>query len=192
MKSDKIYQILLMTFFGMFGSILVGFIFFNDTIFHTTNSNFQFVADGLYGALFFSLLEYTSIREQIYGMIFMFFLQRIIFIGIYLSMAYVIRDLLYLGSLFLSIKLYYQFIIRNPKIKYYLRSFALVLFFGLMNILFISIVYIINAKAGLPPLGFIYFVARSAILIGFGLGIGIDFFLQNKRKLSMLLKIKIE
>ncbi len=57
---------------------------------------------------------------------------------------------------------------------------------------FISIAYIINSKAGLPPLGFIYFVARNAILIAFGLGIGIDFFLQNQRKLFILLKIKTE
>lgn len=190
MRSDKISQILLMTFFGMFGSILIGFIFFNTSIFIYTLPSFQFVIGGLYGALFFSLLEYKSIKEQVFGTIFILILQIIIFTGRYLSIAYVVRDVFYLGALFLSIKLYYQFIKRNPQIKYYLRSFALVLFYGLINVLFISVVYIINAKVGFPPIEFIYVIARDSILLGLGIGSGIDFYLQNKTFLFNLLKIK--
>ncbi len=190
MKSNKIYQILLLTFFGMFGSILIGFIFYKTSIFITTRTNFQFVTAGLYGALFFSLIEYKSIREQIFAMIFILLLQLIIFTGRYLSIVYIMRDIFYLGAIFISIKLYYQFIKRNPKIKYYLRSLALVLFYGFINTLFISILFIINAKSGLPSLGFIYVIAKNGILIGLGIGLGIDFYIQNQKQLISLLKIK--
>lgn len=158
MKSNKMYQILLMTFFGMLGSILIGFIFFNTAIFYYKIPSFQFVMGGLYGALFFSLLEYKLVREQIFGMILILILQLIIFSGRYLSITNIIRDVIYLGSLFLSIKLYHQFISRNPKIKFYLRSIALVLFYGVINTLFIIVLYVINTKPEFPPLGFIYVI----------------------------------
>lgn len=189
MKSDRIYQIFLMTFFGMFGSALIGF-FFNTSIFIPTRTNFQFVMSGLYGALFFILLEYKNVREQLFALVIILILQLIIFTGRYLSMVYIIRDVFYLGSLFLSIKLYHQFIKRNTKIKFYLRSFALALFYGLINTVFISIVFMINAKVEFPPIDFIYARARDGMLIGLGIGLGIDFYLQNKKHLFNLLKIK--
>jgi len=190
LKPDKTYQIILMTFFGMLGSILIGLIFFNTTIFIPTRTNFQFVMSGFYGALFFSLLEYKSIREQIFGIVIILVMNLIIFTGKSFSFEYLIRDIFYLGSLFLSIKIYHQFIKRNPQIKFYLRSFALVLIYGVLNAAFGSIIFIINANAGFPPLDFIYARARDGILIGFGIGLGIDFYLQNKKQLFSLLKIK--
>ena len=179
-----------MTFFGMLGSNLIGFIFFSTSIFIPTRTNFQFLAAGFYGALFFSLLEYKSVREQIFGMVIILLINLILFTGKFLSMAYLIRDVLYLGGLFLSLKLYYQFIKRNPQLKYYLRSFALALFYGLINTVCISIVFIINAKAGFPPMDFLYARARDGILIGIGIGLGIDFYLQNKKQILSLLKIQ--
>ena len=192
MKSEKIYQIILMTFLGMLGSVLIGFIFFNTSIFIPTRTNFQFVMSGFYGALFLSLLEYKSIREQTFGMVIMLLINLILFTGKFLSMAYLIRDVFYLGGLFLSLILYHQFIKRKPQLKYYLRSFALALFYGLINTVCISIVFIINAKVGFPLLDFIYARARDGILIGFGIGLGIDFYLQNKNQILNLLKIKTD
>lgn len=179
-----------MTFFGMFGSILIGFIFFNTSIFIPQKTNFQFVMAGLYGSLFFSVLEYKSIREQLFTIIILLVLQLIIFTGRYISIAYIIRDVFYLGGLFLSIKLYHLFIKRNVNIKFYLRSFALVLYYGLINTIFISIVFIMNSSATFPPMYFIYARARDGILIGLGIGLGLDFYLQNKKRLFTLLKIK--
>lgn len=190
MKSDKIYQILLLTFFGMFGSILIGFILYNTSIFIPTRTNFQFIASGLFGAVFFSLLEYKSVREQIYGIVIMLVLNLIVFTGKSLSVGFIIRDVFYLGGLFFSIKLYYQFISLNPNVKYYLRSFALALIYGLLNIVCGSIVFIINSEWSLPPTSFIYLIAKYGVLIGFGIGLGIDFYYQNKGHIISLLKIK--
>ena len=190
MKPDKMYQVILMTFFGMLGSIMIGFIFYNTSIFKTTRTDFQFVGVGLYGALYFSFLEYKSVKEQTFAMIFIFLFQLIVFTGKHLSLAYVIRDVFYLGAIFLSIKLYYRFIKKYTVIKFYLRSLALVLIYGLIGTLFISIVYILNTKSGLPPFGFIYVIAKKAVLIGLGIGLGIDFYFQNQKQLFGLLKIK--
>jgi hypothetical protein len=190
MKSEKIYQIILMTFFGMLGSVLIGFIFFNTSIFIPTRTNFQFVAAGFIGALFFSLLEYESLREQIFGMLFILILNLIIFTGKAISISYLVRDVFYLGGLFLSIKLYYQFIKKNPKIKYYLRNLALAFIYGLLNIVCGSIILFINSDWNFPTTSFIYFLAKYGVLIGFGIGLGIDFYYQNKKYLNSLLKIK--
>ena len=69
MKSKKAYQIILMTLFGMVGSIIIGFILFQQSIFVPTYAKFQFVMSALYGSLFFSLIEYNSFRDQIFGVI---------------------------------------------------------------------------------------------------------------------------
>lgn len=190
MKHSKMDQIFLMTLGGMLGSILIGFIFFNTSIFSPTQSNFQFVTYGFIGALFFGLLEYKSLKEQILGIILILFLNLVIFSGRSLSIAYLIRDVLFIGSLILSVKLYYQFIKKNPQIKLYLRSFALALIYGLINAVCGIIVYLVNAKAGFPPMDFIYLMARYGILIGFGIGLGTDFYFQNKKQLTGWMGIK--
>jgi hypothetical protein len=145
---------------------------------------------GLYGSLFFSLLEYKNIREQLFAIVIILILQLIIFTGRYLTISYIIRDVIYLGSIFLSIKLYHHFIKRNSQIKFYLRSFALVLFYGLINTFTMIILFIINAKPEFPPIGFIYAIARVSVLVGLGIGLGIDFYLQNEKQIFILLKIK--
>ena len=190
MNTEKTYRIILLTFFGMLGSILIGIIFFQTHVFLYSSIYFQFIIGGLVGALFFGLLECGRTKEQIFGMLLIIILQFIIFDGRSISTVKIIRDIFYLSSLFLSVKLYHLFIKRYPEIKYYLRSLALVLIYGLVYTLFICIVYVINVRHGLPDMVIIYSIARIAVLIGLGLGIGIDFYLLNQKYLLSLLKIK--
>ncbi len=190
MNSKRTLQIILLTFFGMLGSLIIGFIFFNTSIFIYSSPNIQFLIAGFIGALFFGLLEYGNIRDQIYGMILLLILHLIIFTGRSLSIIMITRDIFYLVGLFLSIKIYYQFIKRNPKIKYYIRSLALALFYGLLNTTFIIVLFLIYTRAEFPSLNFIYSLARNGILIGLGLGLGIDIYLSNQKHLLSILKIK--
>jgi len=190
MNTEKTYQMILLTFFGMLGSLIIGFIFFKTSFFAYSNPDIQFLTAGLIGALFFSLLEYKNARTQIYSMIFILILHLIIFSGKHLSGISIIRDTFYLGSLFLTVKIYHMFIKKNPQIKYYLRSLALALFYGLLNSITILGLFLVYSKGELPPINLVYSVARNGILIGLGMGIGIDFYLQNKKHLLSLLKIK--
>jgi hypothetical protein len=190
MKSENFYQLIFTTLSGLLGSVIVGLIFFGFSIFATSNPNFQFVVFGFCGALFFSLFEFESSKEQIFGFIIILFLHLVIFSGKSISFTLFIRDLFFLGSLFLSMLFYHKFLKRNPQIKLYLRSFALVLLYGLLNSLFGTLVYIFNTSGSFPEISFIYFIARLAILIGLGIGLGMDFYFQNKTFLFNLIKIK--
>ena len=189
MKSDKMYQISLMTLGGMLGSILIGLLFFNTSILIPTKSDFQFVSYGFIGALFFSLLKYKSIKEQIFSLLFVLILNLIIFTGSSISLTYVIRDVFFISSIFLSVKLYHHFTTKYSQVKFYLRCFALALIYGVVNSLCGILVYLINGRAGFPPIEFIYLIARYGILIGFGIGLGTDFYFQNKKQLTSWLGV---
>ena len=189
MKSKKAYQIILMTLFGMVGSIIIGFIFYRRSVFVPTNANFQFVMSALYGSLFFGLIEYNSFRDQIFGVIILFFMNLILFTGKHISISYITRDFFYLGCLFLSIKFYSYLIKRFSQLKYYLRSIILALIYGLSYGIVGWISFTLT-KGELAPISFIYFIARYCILIGMGIGLGLDFFLQNKNQILSFLKIK--
>lgn len=190
MKSENIYQIIFTTLFGLLGSVIIGLIFFGYSIFTTSNPNFQFVAFGFCGALFFGLFEFGSLKEQIFSFIIILVLQLVVFTGKLISLTFFIRDLLSLGSLFLSILFYHKFIKRNPQIKIYLRCFALVLIYALLNSLFGILLFIFSTNGRFPEASILYFISRIAILIGLGVGLGIDFYFQNKTLLFNLLKIK--
>lgn len=156
MKSSKISDLILLTVFGFIGSVLIGFLFYNNQIFISNRSEFQFVIYGFFGSLFFSLLKYRSRKDQILGSVIMLLFILVIIIGKSVSMALIIRDVLYMGSLFFAIKLYFKFIRRNFKIPYYLRSFVLALFYSLITILFGILVFLINAKFEFPPISFFF------------------------------------
>ena len=173
----------------LIGSILIGFIFYRKEIFVYTKPAFQFVFCGFAGALFFSLVEYKSVKDQIYSIVVLLILS-LLSIGKSLTIAYVIRDILFLGSLLLSIKLYHQIIKRNLKIRFYLRNFILVTLYAIFNVSFGIIVYLINAKNGFPSIRLVYYLASYGALIGLGLGLGIDFFLQNEKRILKLFRIK--
>lgn len=190
MKSSKITQIILITFFGMLSSILFGLVFYNTKIFIPHLVTFQFVTNGFMGALFFGLLQYTTTKEQIFGIILILLLDIVIILGKSISVTLVVRDVFYLVGLLLSIKFYYQFIKSNTNIKYYLRSFALAFFYSILTILFGSLVYLINANFEFPPFNFLVLIGKLSILIGFGIGIGIDVYLQNENKIFKFLKVK--
>jgi hypothetical protein len=189
MKSSQISDVILLTIFGFAGSILVGFIFYNNQIFMSNNSVFQFVVYGFFGSLFFSLLKHRSRKDQIFGIVIMFLFNFVI-IGKSFSLAWVIRDVLYMGSLFIAIKIYFRFTSLNYKIPYYLRSFALAFFYSLITILFGILVFIINAKFEFPPINFLFAIGKTSILIGVGIGIGLDFYLQNKSHIVKFLGLK--
>jgi hypothetical protein len=142
------------------------------------------------GALFFSLIEYKAIKEQIFALLILLIAHHTIFTGKSLSMSYVARDVLFIVALFASIKLYHLFIKRNSGIIFYLRGFALVFVYGLFDIAAGLIAFIINTKGNFPPIDFIFYIGRFGVLIGLGLGLGVDFYLQNRKKLFILFKIR--
>lgn len=189
MKIKKLAKIFLLVLSGSIGSILIGMISFGFFIFTPSTPSFQFVSFGFYGALFFSLFEYKFLKEQIFVFIVILVLQLVIFSGRYINFSLIIRDLFFLGSLFTSIFLYQKLIKSFVHLKLYIRSLALVVIYASLNILFGILVFILNTNnISLEP-RLIYSFARNAILIGLGIGLGIDFYIQNKTILFNVLRI---
>jgi hypothetical protein len=189
-KYSQTLNIILLTLFGFAGSILIGLIFYGQQIFIPNLSKFQFVAFGIIGSILFGLQKHGSLKDQMLGLILIFILNLVIFSGKSISLSLVIRDILYLGSLFFAVRIYYRFISLNFKIPYYLRSLSLAFFYSILTILFGTLVYLINAELRFPPIGFLFAIGKNAALIGIGIGIGMDFYLQNNSKLLKLLNIE--
>lgn len=185
----QIYQIIFMAIFGALGSVLIGLILYGAIIFSPHSSGFMFVAAGVYGSVFFGLLEYEHRKGQILGIIIIFFFNLVVFQGRSVLASHVIRDLLWLGGLFASVKLYHMLIKRNPKLKFYIRSFALAFIFGVFSVISSSILFLINIGK-FPHPSFLYLMGRYGILIGFGIGMGLDLYLNNKDTLLRVFKIK--
>ena len=191
MIPSKYHQIILLTIFGFVGSILIGYFFYNNNIFVFKSPAFQFIIIGFFASLFFSLLKYRSTRDQLFGIAIIIFWDFVIIIGKPLSTALVVRDIMFLSSMFVSVTLYYNFIKRKLKKKYFLRSFALGIIYALLTIVFGTIVYFINAQFSFPPSGFLYAIAKNSLLTGLGIGIGLDFYLQYENKILNILKIRM-
>ncbi len=190
-ENSKILSTVLITLFGLLGSIVIGFVFFGSNIFVPKNYAFQFVTNGFFGSFFFSLLIYHTKREQVFGIVFLFLLDFTLLLGKAVSLIpYLIRDILYLSALLLSIFLYSKYLKKNPQLKFYLRSFSLVLIYGALNTIFGAMVYLINAEFIFPPFNFLLLLIEIGVLIGLGIGLGCDLYLQNKERILELLNLK--
>jgi hypothetical protein len=191
MKLSKYQPMILLTLFGFAGSVLIGFLFYDIKIFVFKNPAFQFIVIGFFGSVFFSLLKYRSIRDQLFGIAIIIFWDFVVIIGKPLSTAMVVRDIMFLSSMFLSVSLYYNFIKRKPNMKYFIRSFTLGIIYSLLTILFGTVVYFINAQFNFPPSGFLYAIAKNSLLTGAGIGIGLDFYLHYENQILKFLKVSV-
>lgn len=191
MKNSKILSTFLTALFGLLGSIIYGFIFFGSNIFIPKNYAFQFVTNGFFGSFFFCLLLNHTKRGQIFGTIFLIILDFTLFLGNTINLVpFIIRDIFYLSALFLSVFLYVKFVTKNSQFKFYLRALALAFIYGSLNTIFGTAVYLINAEFIFPPFNFLFITAEIGVLIGLGIGLGCDLFLQNKEKILNIFKVK--
>jgi hypothetical protein len=182
------YEILLIALIGMSGSVLTGLIMYGTSVFNPYTSNFQFITAGLYGSLLFSILTYKGKKQQVFTMIGIFLFNLVIFSGRSVTIYMALRDFVSLAALFSAITIYYQFIHRYEKLKLFLRSFALSFIYGILAAAAGSFLYPVNTGI-LPPLQFIHFMAKYGILIGFGTGMAIDFYLQYKIPILRIFKV---
>ncbi len=170
---DSISKIL----FGILGSLLIGYIFFQFMIFNLRNPYFIFTTVGIYGSLFFSLLPKLDIKKQVLILI-SIFLMNIIMVGKSYYLLNFVRDFVLIAVIFFSIKAYSYFINKNKKLPLFVRSFALPVIYGAFNAIGIILLFLLYSLIerhniySLPRLLLIN--SKLAILVGFGLGLGFD------------------
>lgn len=189
MKSEN-QNIILLTAFGMIGSIIIGLIFNGTLIFDPYRNTFQFIPMGLFGAIFFALLKYRPQKEQVFAMISILIINLVLFTGKAFTFHFLLRDVCFLGALFISVYLYYKFINKYPSLFSYLRVLALVFIYTVMNIIAITIIFLFHSDFP-PPLIYVFTSARFGILIGLGMGLGLDLFLSNHKMINRFLNTRL-
>jgi hypothetical protein len=98
----------------------------------------------------------------------------------------VIRDLIFILSLYTSLILYSNFLKKYYYSPIFLRALALALFYGILNIFSTLILIQLYTSTDADPLFAIFLNGKYGIVIGLGLGIGID--LANKINFSSLIQ----
>ncbi len=184
-------SIIFITLFGLLGSIGFGIIFSPFPIYDPSKHSFQFITCGLMAPAFFSFYKFRTIRAQLL-LFAAFVLIHTVSYGKPFQVSWLIRDIFFISSVAISVKLYFLFLKKYSKLPFFIRSFALVFFYSLLNIIAGLLVYLINAKAGFLPIDGFFFFARYGVLIGLGVGLGIDLYFMFEQNLFKLFKIKFE
>ena len=184
-KNQDIVDTIAKLFLGFLGSLIIGYLFFQQKIFNINNTQFMYTALGIYGAIFFSLAIKLDLKKQILILISVIFLN-IIIIGKLYHLLSLIRDFVLIGIIFLSIKAYASFILKNKNIPLFLRAFGLAAIYVVFNacgilILFLLTIMIEGNKISYLP-NLILVNSEMAGLVGLGLGLGFDFWELIKSK----------
>jgi len=181
MSKGSFWRFILLILFSTIGSVILGYFLVSKSVFEFSSPDFQFISNGLLCGLFFGVMELKSLRTEALALIGTILLNLVIFTGSYISVPYVLRDIFYVGSVFLSIKTYFYFINKYPSSMMFVRSFALAFIYGIINVISISLLFVLNTKGAKPTGEFLYIVGRWACFIGIGSGLGIDLFLRFQK-----------
>lgn len=178
MNSGSFGRFVFLILFSTIFSMLIGYLLVSKSIFEIGSPDFQFISNGVLCGLFFGVMELKSLRAEGLTFFAALLVDLLIFTGSYISVPYILRDLFYVGSIFLSIKTYSYFINKYPTSMMFVRSFALAFIYGVINVVVVSLLFVINTKGGTPTAEFLYIIGRWACFIGIGSGLGIDLFLK--------------
>ena len=171
--------------FCFLGSVIIGYIFFQEKIFSPYRWTFQFVLNGMIGAIFLVYLK-KQLSKQLLFFLIIVFLYIITFEAKHFLLWFITRDVLAFLSLFLSVKLYLIFIEKYKSLVLFLRVFGFSFIYAIINLLVGTLLMILHNTFS----GFIYentwivifSYAQIGALMGLGLGLGFDLWelLKNK------------
>ena len=171
----KIRNFLLTALSGYAVCIILGLLVFGTSIFAFHYILFIITAFGFYGAVFYSVLKYFKIKNQILTAVALFILQMVLR-GKLLHMTSLTVDFIYMLSLFISVLSYKIFIDKYPYTPILLRSFILPVILGLGNIFAVFATFLIFIHSITGIIWAIFRISQYSAIIGFGLGIGFDLF----------------
>ncbi len=170
--------------FSFLGSLFIGYLFFQEKIFSPYLWVFQFVVFGMIGALFLVYI-YKKLSKHMLFFLLIVFIHTIIFEKTFLFW-FIIRDVFFIFSLFLSVNLYLIFIEKYKSLVLFLRAFGFSVIYAVINLLVGSLLIILHNIFS----GFVYgnswrgifIYAQCGALIGLGLGLGFDLWEIIKKK----------
>ncbi len=175
-KNSPLIDFASAVFFSYAGCIVVGYIFFQELVFNSQAWTFQFVIQGLFGALFIVYMQRQKSKQFIFFLLIVF-IDLILFEKTFL-LWFILRDIFFNFSLFLSVSLYLILINKNKSLVLFLRAFGFSMIYAFTNVLVgLLLITLHNAVAGSTyeySLSVILIYAQSGALIGLGLGLGFD------------------
>jgi hypothetical protein len=155
-----------------FACILIGFLFYQFQIFDIKSPKFDFVHFGALAAIFFTMLQTTSVRNSVSAYIFLSILSQAFLPKsdeLYFSLFWNITEHIVLGiAIYLYWKLFYSV---NKAMKIRSLLLAPIIVIGWIIISTAIRVYT-NWYEGFSHL--IYYDIQFGLLFGFGLGLGIE------------------
>lgn len=176
-KTDNLLDIIFKVISGLIGSLVIGYLFFQLRIFNFHNIFFSFVTGGIYGAVFFSLLQKFDFKKQLLILVAVVFID-IIIMGKPYYFSFMLRDFVLIIVIFLSIKAYTSFITKNKNLPLFIRAFALPVIYAVINIGGVLVLVLISELVESYNLsylpGLLLINAEIAGLVGLGLGLGFD------------------
>jgi hypothetical protein len=181
MINDNVLRIFFIALFGATGSILTGLLYAGSSIFVQQNPDFQFVVFGIICSIFFGVMSFYNLKTQLLTGVTVLLINLLLFSGSFISFPLLLRDLFFISSAFISVKIYFYFINRNPGKMFFFRSFTLALFYGAVNALLGCVLFFINTKGAVPTYEFVHLVGNYGVLTGLGCGLGFDLYLRNEK-----------
>lgn len=167
--------------------VLFGLVLYGNRIFAFRANAFVVITFGLIGAIFFSIYFYGNKKEIIFAASALI-ISNIVFLGKPLKLVFIIRDLVFLTSLFISIILYSNFIKKYYYSPMFIRALAFSFFYGILNIISTIILSLLYSSKNIDLISAIYINSKSAIAIGLGLGIGFDLYKKYKSMIFRIVK----
>jgi hypothetical protein len=174
MRNDIKYLIV-NSLFGFVVCGIIGILMYDFTIFKFNDSRSQLISFGLFGAIFYSVLKYGKPTEIIFVGL-MIFVGNVLFQGRALTLDFLIRDIVFMSSLFGALFIYKIFINNYNILPMFVRAFALSIFLGLLNIIATLFLILIFNPSSFEINQALFYNAQYSSLIGIGLGIGFDLF----------------
>jgi hypothetical protein len=175
----EIKSLLLNAACGFAVCIIIGLLFFGPAIFKSHNTSFIIIADGFYGAVFYSVLKYNKYKEQLFTG-FAIVLLNILLPGISITIIYLIQTILMVSALIGAIICYKLFLDKYNTYPLFIRSLALPVFLVLFNILIILILVLYFQPDKMMVSTAMLIEVKFAVCTGLGLGIGFDLFEKFK------------
>jgi hypothetical protein len=176
-STSRVQQFILHSLVPIICSIAVGFILFQDGVFHRSNGSFQFLWSAVVASVVYNLLLFLRPRDASAGLLLL--LMATLLTTESTRVAFILRDIFYVGAIGAAIMMYFRYFKQGAHLHYAYSAITLAGIYG--------VVYVIAGEIHLAIIrtfvmedtgGNIVLVAENTaffgLLIGFAVGAGIS------------------
>lgn len=158
---------------GGTGSLLLGYAFFQSDVFDRTHFSFQILSSGFIGSITFATFRFRDSRSAV-AVLFVLALINLVLTRSN-NLAFLARDLLFVGGLGLSVYLFYRYFFKSMKKTPFGYPLVLASLCAVSNVIVTLLLMILHTTfhSSIP-----YILTNLSVgfLSGLGMGFGIELF----------------